>query len=54
MEDLLKHIKQIANNALYFNDSSDYESALWNILELCGEEAENHDELRFIEDYHNA
>lgn len=29
---LLTIVGAVANNALYFNDSSDYEKALWEIL----------------------
>jgi hypothetical protein len=32
MEDTLTKIKRIANNALYFDDASDYGGALWEIL----------------------
>ena len=31
----IEKITEIANNALYFADNSDYESALWNILKIA-------------------
>jgi hypothetical protein len=34
--DLLASISAIANNALYFNDSSDYRAALHEICIRCG------------------
>jgi hypothetical protein len=38
MNDQLKTAIKIANNALYFNDSSDYKSALYDICLTCGME----------------
>jgi len=34
----LKAINEKANNALYFDDSSDYKTALWEILEIINPE----------------
>jgi hypothetical protein len=49
----LDKIKKIANNALYFDDSSDYQTALWEILTVTSpelfEETEEPD-LEYIED----
>lgn len=45
----LKNIQTIANNALYFNDSSDYDTALWEILEELWYTEEQMNELHFIE-----
>lgn len=38
MEEQIKQIKTIANNALYFDDNSDYCSALWEILRVSAPE----------------
>lgn len=35
MDDILR----IANNALYFDDNSDYEQALWEILQIVNPRA---------------
>lgn len=45
-------ILKIANNALYFDDSSDYGSALWEILQILNPELfKNNEEpeLKYIE-----
>ena len=34
MDKVLQEIKVIANNALYFDDNSDYGTALWEILAI--------------------
>lgn len=34
--DLLSDIRRIANNVIYFDDSSDYSGALWDICRKCG------------------
>lgn len=34
--DLLAEIRRIANNVIYFDDSSDYSGALWDICRKCG------------------
>ena len=52
--DDIESITRIANNVLYFNDSSDYETALWEILEILGVKAEDYSELSFIEDRDNS
>lgn len=33
-EDKIKRAFKIANNAIYFNDNSDYETALWDICTI--------------------
>jgi hypothetical protein len=35
-EALLAEIRRIANNVIYFDDSSDYGGALWDICRKCG------------------
>lgn len=40
-------IKILANNALYFADNSDYESALWEILSLTDSKTSN-EKLKYI------
>jgi len=44
-----KEILKIANNALYFEDNSDYEPALWDILKMLTD-FEHVDDLEFIEE----
>jgi hypothetical protein len=42
MDDTLKEVYAIANNAIYFDDNSDYASALWEICnKIKPEENEN-------------
>ena len=43
--DALRKIRQIANNALYFDDSSDYGTALWEILDIVAPELFSDDDL---------
>ena len=46
-------VKRAANNALYFADNSDYETALWEILAEAAPEMFKDDdepELSYIED----
>ena len=43
-----KKVYQIANNALYFDDSSDYHSALWAILNCLNPEIDPYEELEYI------
>lgn len=45
----LENIKRIANNALYFDDWSDFATALWEILEELEYTEEQMNELKFIE-----
>lgn len=45
-------VKRIANNALYFDDSSDYATALWEILQEVSPEMfidDDEPELSYIE-----
>lgn len=51
--DKIKEVKRIANNALYFDDNSDYGTALWEILQLVAPELfvdEHEPVLEYIED----
>jgi len=43
-------VYKIANNALYFNDNSDYKTALWEILSTLNPDLEEETELKFIDD----
>lgn len=46
-------IKQTANNVLYFDDSSDYITALWEILEVVNPqifEVDPEPKLKYIDD----
>ena len=52
-EQQIENIKRKANNALYFDDNSDYASALWEILAVAAPEwfeNDNKPELHYIED----
>ncbi len=49
-DEVLLNIKRIANNALCFDDNSDYSPALWEILNELGESARHSDELNYIGD----
>jgi len=44
-----EEIKRTANNALYFDDNSDYATALWQICSLLGMDEDDIGE-KFIED----
>ena len=48
LEAEVDNIKRIANNVLYFNDSSDYGSALYDILQAIDPEFDD-DNLEYIE-----
>ena len=43
-----KKVYQIANNALYFDDSSDYQASLWAILNCLNPEIDPYEELEYI------
>ena len=47
----LARIEREANNVIYFDDNSDYPSALWTILIVCNEKYNGMymDELEYIE-----
>ena len=47
-DDLLGSVTEIANNAIYFDDNSDYRSALWDICSKLGM-ADNDIGAKFIE-----
>lgn len=52
-EDIIEEVKKIANNALYFDDDSDFATALWEILEKVAPELfEESDmpKLKYIEE----
>lgn len=40
----------IANNALYFDDSSDYQTALWQVLYTLNPDLEEYPILKYIEE----
>lgn len=49
----LERIKRLANNVLYFDDSNDYQAALWTILEYITPhcfDGMDIPELKYIED----
>ena len=39
----LPEVRAIVNNVLFFDDSSDYESALWDVLKIIAPEMFYHD-----------
>ena len=45
----LNKIYKTANNALYFNDSSDYKSALWEIMSIINPLIDDYEELEYID-----
>lgn len=47
--ELIRKIKSIVNNVLYLNDSSDYASALWEILDEIGYSDEERNNLKYID-----
>jgi hypothetical protein len=50
MKNKIEKAKAIANNALYFDDSSDYRTSLWEILfTLAPEMFENNDKYNLPE-----
>lgn len=49
MNEKEKEIYKIANNTLYFNDNSDYKTALYEILKVLNPELEDYPKLKFIE-----
>ena len=52
-QEKLDKVKKIANNALYFDDNSDYGTALWEILATVNPTDFMNDdcpELKYIED----
>ena len=49
-QDKLDEVYKIANNVLYFDDNSDYQSALWEILEVINPEIDADAKLEYIED----
>lgn len=46
----LEKIFKIANNALYFNDSHDFRSALWDVCKEAKPECENEIGKRYIDE----
>jgi len=49
MDKKLKEIQRIANNVLYFDDNSDFGSALYNILNICTDKENSFDDLEYVE-----
>lgn len=45
----LHEIYKKANNALYFDDNSDYSTALWEIMEIINPLLDGYDKLEYIE-----
>lgn len=50
LEDRVKEAYTLANNALYFNDRSDYEYALWEILMALNPELNENEKLKYIDE----
>jgi len=49
-EIMKKKVYAIANNALYFDDSSDYGPALWEILYALNPDLEEYPTLEYVEE----
>ncbi len=49
MTDREKEAYRLANNALYFDDSSDYKTALWEVLAALNPDLDYEKELEYIE-----
>jgi len=49
MTDKETEVYKIANNALYFNDNSDYETTLYEILKVLNPDLEDYPKIKFIE-----
>jgi hypothetical protein len=49
MTDKEKTAYRIANNALYFDDNSDYKTALWEVLAALNPGLDYDKELEYIE-----
>jgi transcriptional accessory protein Tex/SPT6 len=48
LTDREKEAHKLANNALYFDDNSDFESALWNILDLF-RDTDSQEDLEYMD-----
>lgn len=49
MKEKLEEAYRIANNALYFDDNSDYQTALWEILMTINPDLDTEEKLEYIE-----
>jgi len=49
MTDREKEVYRIANNALYFDDNSDYKTALWEVLAALNPDLDYEKKLKYIE-----
>jgi len=45
----LYQINKIANNVLYFDDNSDYQTALWEILSIINPSLDEDENLDYID-----
>jgi hypothetical protein len=50
LEEQIRKAKAIANNALYFNDNSDYQTALYQVCEALGMDPEEEAGKDYIEE----
>lgn len=50
LEDRIKEAYSIANNAIYFNDSSDYKGALLDVLKTLNPEFDENKQFKYIEE----
>ena len=46
----LSEIEKIINNVLYFDDSSDYGTSLWEALKVINPELDEYESLSYMED----
>jgi len=49
IKEKLDEVYRIANNVLYFDDNSDYVSALWEILLTANPDLDTFEKLKYIE-----
>ena len=49
VKEKLDEVYKIANNALYFGDNSDYQTALWEVLVTINPDLDTYEELKYIE-----
>lgn len=48
LSDRENKIYRVANNVLYFDDGSDYEAALWQILFILNPKVDEYEHLEYI------
>ena len=49
VKEKLDEIYRIANNVLYFDDNSDYQTVLWEVLMTINPDLDTFEKLKYIE-----